>query len=196
VSLSREYFDELYARDSDPWSFRVRPYETRKRLLTVACLPDAHYRSVFEPGCSFGLLTTLLAENAETVLAMDISEHALAQARQAAPNNVEFRRGSVPDDWPDGTFDLVVLSEIGYYLCAQDCVRLADRAVIASKDLVAVHWRRPVTEYPLTGDQVHTIIAESAVRHGRARIVQHVEADLRIDVWSADGRSVAIRTGV
>jgi SAM-dependent methyltransferase len=196
MSLPRQYFEQLYGATDDPWSFRTRPYEERKRRLTMACLPNARYRSVFEPGCAFGLLTGLLAERAQSVLAMDISEAAIRAASQVVPGHVELRVGAIPADWPSGAFDLVVLSEVGYYLDAATCARMAQLAMTTSTDIIAVHWRHPVADYPLGGDQVHALLDDAAAAHGRVLLVDHVEDDLRLGVWSRDGRSVAVRTGL
>jgi len=193
VTLPPDYFEAMYAERDDPWGFRTRWYETRKRRLTMAALPDSHYRSVFEPGCSIGLLTTELAARSEQVVAMDVSDRALRQARQIVPANVQLRRGAVPADWPSSGFELIVLSEVGYYLDPTDCQTLAELAVESSRDLIAIHWRHPVADYPLTGDQVHSVIEACAHHHGLARVVNHVERDLRLDVWSSDVRSVAVR---
>ena len=155
MTLGQPYFDNLYRHHSDPWGFRTRWYETRKRQLTTAALPDQHYASMFEPGCSVGLLTRLLAARSDRVLAMDISPAALEEARAGLPPHVQLQRGSVPADWPSGHFDLVVLSELGYYLDEKDCQRMATLTVTAARDLIAVHWRHPVEDYPLAGDHVH-----------------------------------------
>ena len=112
------------------------------------------------------MLTHRLATRSGSVLAMDISARALQQARIDQPDNVELRHGSVPADWPPGRFDLVVLSEMGYYLDEQDCRRLAQLAMTSAGDLIAVHWRHPVGDYPLTGDQFHRILDQIAARHG------------------------------
>jgi SAM-dependent methyltransferase len=196
MTLGHSYFEDLYRLDGDPWGFRTRWYETRKRQLTLASLPDRHYGTVFEPGCSIGLLTAELAARSGRVLAMDISAAALQQAQACPADNVEFRVGSVPADWPPGRFDLVVLSEIGYYMDQDDCHQLADLAVNAARDLVEVHWRHPVEEYPLTGDQVHHIIEGVALAHELARLCSYVDTDFRLTVWSRDRRSVASRTGL
>ena len=196
MSLPARYFDHLYAGDPDPWGFRTRPYEERKRALTLAALPEARYGSIFEPGCSIGLLTSLLATRADVVVAMDVAASSIDAAARAAPDNVSLLCGAVPADWPEGTFDLVVISEIGYYLDRRDCQQLADLAFGAGTDVVAVHWRHPVEDYPLSGDEVHAILAEGAERGGARRLVAHVEDDLLLDVWSRDGRSVATRTGL
>lgn len=196
MSLDRAYFDRLYEADADPWAFRTRDYEARKRALTLACLPDRHYGSCFEPGASIGTLSADLARRCDRVLAMDISAAALREAGPGRPPNVQLRRGAVPRDWPDERFDLVVLSEVGYYLDADECAVMVSLAVHRARDLVAVHWRHPVAEYPLTGDQVHAILAEAAADAGMHRLVDHREDDVRLDVWSHDARSVAERTGV
>jgi trans-aconitate methyltransferase len=196
MSLGQGYFEGLYQQDRDPWGFRTRWYERRKRQLTMAALPEAHYDRVFEPGCSIGVLTRELATRSGSVLAMDISAHALEQARVDRPANVELRRGSVPADWPPGRFGLIVLSEMGYYLDEPDCRRLAQLAMASAGDLIAVHWRHPVDDYPLTGDQFHAILDQMAARHELSRICSHVEADFRLAVWSRDHRSVAARTGL
>lgn len=196
MTLQAPYFDRLYSAQSDPWDFRSRPYEIRKRTLTLACLPEVRYSTVFEPGCSIGVLTADLATRCDEVLSMDLSSCALALARESVPPNVELRRGAVPTDWPTESFELVVLSEVGYYLDACDCRLLGQRAAAGSTDLVAVHWRHPVDDYPLSGDEVHRILSDSCSAAEMTHLVEHVEADFRLDVWSHDARSVALRTGV
>lgn len=196
MTLRRGYFEGLYAEDDDPWSFRTRWYEARKRRLTMAALPDEHYGSVFEPGCSIGVLTAELAGRCDHLLAMDISAKALQQAEAELPSRVELRQGGLPSDWPAGQFDLILLSEVGYYLDGEDCRRLAELAVTSARDVIAVHWRHPVDDYPLTGDEVHRLINRCAHAHGLADVSSYIDDDLRIDVWSTDRRSVAARTGL
>ena len=196
MTLDQPYFDHLYRSRPDPWGFRTRWYEARKRQVTMAALPGRHYRSVFEPGCSIGLLTRLLAARSDRVVAMDISAAALGQARTGLPPSVQLEQGTVPADWPSGRFELVVLSELGYYLDENDCQQLATLAVNTADDVVAVHWRHPVEDYPLSGDHVHQIIQQTAADHGLQQICSHIEADFQLAVWSRDRRSVASRTGL
>jgi Nodulation protein S (NodS) len=196
VTLEAPYFDRLYGTEPDPWEFRSRPYEIRKRALTLACLPSLRYSTAFEPGCSIGVLTSDLASRCDRVLSMDLSALALASAGETVPPNVELRQGAVPGDWPAESFELVVLSEVGYYLDADDCRCLGERAAAGTTDLVIVHWRHPVDDYPLSGDEVHRILAETSSQAGMTHLVEHTEHDFRLDVWSHDARSVALRTGV
>jgi len=94
TSLPRAYFDDVYRENPDPWGFRTRSYEARKRELTMAMLPDPAYRSVFEPGCSIGVLSAMLAKRSERLLAMDISAQALKIAAAGLPSHVELRQGT------------------------------------------------------------------------------------------------------
>ncbi|ADP84511.1 class I SAM-dependent DNA methyltransferase [Pseudofrankia inefficax] len=184
-----DYFERMYAAADDPWGFASRWYEERKYALTLAALPNPRFRSAFEPGCSIGVLTGLLAARCDRLLATDIVEAPLAAARQrvAALDHVEIRRLVVPEQWPTQTFDLVVLSEIGYYFERHDLDRVV-AATTQSLDpdgcLVAVHWRHPVAEYPLTGDDVHETLAAA---DGLTRVSQHVERDFLLDVFVTRG---------
>jgi SAM-dependent methyltransferase len=196
MSLPPAYFDRLYRRAEDPWSFRTRWYERRKRAVTMAALTADRYGSVFEPGCSIGLLTAELATRADRVLAMDPSAVALERAAGIVPESVQLVRGAVPADWPNGRFDLVILSELGYYLEPAECAVLADAAFGSAAEVVAVHWRHPVEDYPMSGDEVHASLTDGAERACLALLVSHVEADFRLDVWCQDPRSVAARTAL
>jgi SAM-dependent methyltransferase len=87
---SDRYFDALYDACDDPWGFRSRWYERRKRLLTMAMLPRERYRRAFEPGCGNGELSAQLADRCDSLLAADLNETAvhLAALRVAAMPHV------------------------------------------------------------------------------------------------------------
>lgn len=196
MSLLAGYFEGMYARSDDPWGFRTRWYEERKRALVLASLQSRHYSSAFEPGCSIGVTTSCLSGRVDRLVAMDIAPQALDLARTAVPGQVELLLGQVPHDWPDGFFDLIVVSEVAYYLELIDCERLADLASRTAGELVVVHWRHPVDDYPLGGDEVQEIFTAAAMRHGLERLVAHTEPDFRIDSWCRDHRSPAVRAGL
>jgi len=199
TSLDRPFFDDFYSGKTDPWGFESRWYEKRKRALTVASLPRERFTSAFEPGCAIGVLTAELAGRCESLLATDISELPLHQARRrlAGQPGVRFAQLQVPQEWPDGPFDLVVLSEIGYYCGPADLSRLIRSAVAsltADGVLVACHWRHPVAEYPISGDAVHRQLRDES---GLAVLSEHVEEDFRLDVLvRPPARSVARRDGL
>ncbi|MBO0921890.1 PIG-L family deacetylase [Cellulomonas sp. zg-ZUI222] len=204
-SLPASYFDATYARHADPWGFADRPYEARKRALTLAALPDDRYARGLEVGCAIGVLTAGLAARCDALTATDVAEAALERARErlADAPHVRLVRGALggagDDALPDGPFDLVVLSEVGYYLSWPDLTaalpdllaRLAPGGTV-----LACHWRHPVADYPLPGDAVHRALTRAAREADLAHLVEHREADLLLDVWSRDPRSVAERTGL
>lgn len=165
-------------------------------------LPRQRYHHAFEPGCSVGVLTELLTERCTRVTATDVAATALDEARQRLADSSRGDRvtllcQSFDEPWPVGPFDLLVLSELGYYLTPdtlhdlleRECPRLAAGATV-----VAAHWRHQVDDYPMRGDHVNETVAAVSGLHliGRYR-----DADVAIDVFdTADGRSVAARTGV
>ena len=110
-------FEEQYRDLGDPWHFETSRYEQRRYGIAMAMLPDLRYHRAFEPGCSIGELTARLAFRADELVAMDCSPTAVetARARCRGLDHVTFAVGELPRAWPAGPFDLVVLSEIGYY---------------------------------------------------------------------------------
>ncbi len=184
MTLPEEYFAKLYADSADPWGFRTRWYEQRKRDVTTAVLTKPSYRRAFEPGCSIGVQTRQLASRCQELVATDVDERAVAAATAAVRDlaHVAVSRLGVPDEWPDGTFDLVVVSEMGYYLSADALERLFDR-VLASLEpagtLLLCHWRHAVADYPLSAAEVH---AAARAREALVPAVQVADADFLLDV--------------
>ncbi|AWB93440.1 class I SAM-dependent methyltransferase [Aeromicrobium chenweiae] len=180
---SPEYFEGLYAASSDPWELAERAYERRKHALTVASLPRERYGRGFEPGCSIGALTDLLSGRCDTLLATDPVAAPLVRARAGVPSsNVTFAQQSVPDDWPEGPLDLIVLSELLYYLSASGRVQVLAHvldSLALDGHLVLVHWRHPFEAATCTGDEAHREIVEC---DGLVRVVEHLEEDFRLDV--------------
>jgi SAM-dependent methyltransferase len=187
MTLPQSYFEDMYHRSADPWGFQDRWYEQRKRQITMASLPDRQYQRCFEAGCSIGLVTTGLADRCNSLLAVDASEAAVRQAARAVDGfpHVRVEQRMLPEQWPVGErFDLVVLSEVGYYFDTSDLSALLDLAVgslAPAGVLLACHWRHPVADYPLPGDAVHETIAR---RPELVRSVRHEEADFLLEVFT------------
>lgn len=168
-TLPSAYFDRVYAADADPWRFETSAYEAEKYRTTVDALGARRFRHAFEIGCSIGVLTELLAQRTRRLLAVDASETPLvrARARLAHAPHVAIERMRIPDEFPsECPFDLVVLSEVGYYwsmpTLASATARIVD-ALVPSGLFLLVHWTPPVHDYPLTGDAVHEhVLAVSA----------------------------------
>lgn len=196
MTLPDAYFDDLYAASPDPWSLSVRWYERRKYAMTVAALDRPRYPRALEVGCSVGVLTAALADRCGELLSVDAAAAAVevARARTATFPHVTVERRRVPADWPDGRFDLVVLSEVLYYLGDSDLAATARLAAGALNDggaLLVVHWRHDVPEYPQTGDAVHRAVRAVP---GLVRTVEHAEPDFLLDlhVRAAAGTDPAV----
>jgi SAM-dependent methyltransferase len=198
MSVDDRYFDGLFAGNDDPWAFRQRWYEQRKRAITLAALPRPHYRAIFEPGCANGELSFELASRCDRLLCCDTAAAAVALActRLGPFDHAEVRHARLPADWPEEKFDLIVLSEIGYYLDTEDFKRLIQRAeqsLTADGQLLACHWRPPIDGCPLNARQVHDLLHEHLPL---ARLVLHQEADFLLELWSREPRSVATLEGL
>lgn len=200
MSFGPEDFAALYARSADPWCYETSWYEARKRALTLAALTRKRYARAFEPGCSIGVLTGELAPRCDELLAWDTSEAALDAARgrmiAAGHDDVTFVSNWVPDAWPGGRFDLIVLSEIGYFLSRAELLEM--RAYIGASlapggELLACHWRHPIEGGELDGDAVHRLLDATP---GLQSVVHHREVDLVIDLWSREGDSPARQEGL
>ena len=184
-SLPPSYFDEVYAASADPWNFETSDYEAGKYRDTLAHLPRPRYTNALEIGCSIGVLTRLLATRCNALLSVDVSRRALAaaQARCADLPNVHFAQLHIPNEMPEGSFDLVVLSEVGYYWQRADLERTA--TLLAARQppgahLILVHYTPHVPDYPLTGDQVH----QAWLRRPEWRLIDSSRADrYRLDLF-------------
>lgn len=186
MSLDTSFFERMFAANPDPWALRHRWYEQRKRALTLAALTRQRYPRVFEPACANGELSILLAARSEHLLCMDASASAVALTRQRLHTQpqVEVIQGHLPVDWPAGEFDLIILSEFGYYLDSGDWQQVIDQAqtsLSAQGSLLACHFLQPMAECPQTGHQVHE---QLQARLHLTRLVQHQEADFRLELWS------------
>ena len=186
-TLAPEYFEDVYNAKDDPWNFTTSDYEAAKYAATIDALPREHYESAFEIGCSIGVLTARLAEKCGSLLAVDVNEKALNQARERCLNlqNTRIEKMRLPDEFPDEYFDLIVVSEVGYYLSVEDWARARAKIIGHLKSggtVILVHWTHFVADYPQTGDAVHDSFAKAvagATKHLRAARTE----DYRLDVW-------------
>ncbi|MCE7761310.1 methyltransferase domain-containing protein [Pseudomonas putida] len=186
MSLDAQYFADLYADSDDPWAFRTRWYERRKRDLLLASLPRQRYERVFEPACANGELSVLLAERCASLLCQDIDPTAVGLARQrlGTAHHAHVEQGHLPGDWPGGQFDLIVLSEIGYYLDPTAWLQVIEQSVASLTGdgaLLACHWRHPIAGCPQDGREVHDLLARHLPLYP---LLRHEEADFLLEYWT------------
>ena len=165
ASLTSDFFEALYQQNSDPWQFETSEYEAQKYMATLAALPQPLYHSGFEIGGSIGILTEKLAARCQSLLSVEVSTIAQSQAIKRCHHltNIDFQMMSVPQEFPDKSFDLIVLSEVGYYWCREDLEKaqnlMLDR-LRSQGHLLLVHWIVDARVLPLTGNQVHDTFLE------------------------------------
>lgn len=158
--VSKDVFEARYSQNDDPWDFATSAYELGRYQTTLSALLRTHYGTVYEPGCSVGVLTSALARMAAKVIAVDFAPSAVLQARarcEALPN-VEVHCASVATYVPEPPLDLVVFSELGYYFDPHELARIA--RVLSQKlksrgEFLAVHWLGHSPDHVTHGDQVH-----------------------------------------
>ena len=183
--LGREYFEGLYAESDDPWNFEASEYEQDKYARTLAVLGERTFRRALEAGASIGVFTEMLADRCDELLAVDVSERAVAAARQrlSGRGNVRVERRTLPEQMPDGPFDLIVASEVLYYFPREEMLTVLrgfERELAAGGILLAVHWRRKTETYPLQGDEVHELLVEQTQLLNKESVV---EPNYRLDLF-------------
>ncbi len=192
-------FERLHADTDDPWGLKDRFYERRKRSVALALLPRERFAASLELGCSIGVLSAELAARTDSLLALDISPTAVAATQERLSDYPEAtaRVASVPRDWPSGQFDLIVISEVGYFLSRTQLLDVVARAVAslaADGVILLCHWRHPIDGWELDGDTVHELFRSAS---SLAVFAEHREEDFRIDLLvRPPAVSVARATGV
>jgi SAM-dependent methyltransferase len=169
--VEQQFFDDLYSRAEDPWRFATSDYEREKYAHTLTALGGRRFEKALEVGCSIGVFTGQLATVCAEVLAIDVSPIALQRARRhlRGQPGVSLTRVTFPEEMPEAPWDLVVCSEVLYYLDVAAFELALGRLRTVLEDgatVLAVHWRAPTRSYPLRGDEVHEwLVAELGAWH-------------------------------
>lgn len=164
-----ERFERLYQESPDPWGYRTSDYEREKYASTLAALPKRSLGLCLEVGCSIGVFTGLLAARCEHVVAIDFSLGALQLAGRhlRGTRNVDLLRAGFPEETPPGSWDLIVCSEVLYYLpppAFDEAVSWIGTQLAYGASVLAVSWRGVGRDEPLLGDEVHDRLATQLAR--------------------------------
>ena len=189
ASISEDHFVNLYLAKDDPWDVATKWHDQRKYAVTMASLPRERYRRCYEPGCSIGLLTRMLAERCDEVLAVDCVDSAVQQAAEVVRDlpHVRVATAMLPAELPEGTFDLVVIGDLLYYLSGDDLTALLDGLIQRLEpggDLVAVHFRDRQDGGNYDGFNVHQALAG---RPELERLVRHEDEWFVLDAFRVRG---------
>ncbi|BFM03469.1 class I SAM-dependent methyltransferase [Psychrobacter alimentarius] len=232
-TYSETYFDALYSDNTDPWHYQTRWYEKRKRDMCLAVLPQNQYDNAIELGCGNGVFSELLARRCQALVSIDGNQQAVALAKQRLANSfhVKVIQGVIPrtlstlsnilldayplaDDSPthQSPFDLIVISEILYYLSPADIdtvITWIQQNLAIGGTLLCCHWRYPIDGFEMTGETVHQRLYQAfdltnAVSSNKALSAKKqqvgfshqsklVDTDFLLDVWQNASTSVAMQ---
>jgi hypothetical protein len=189
TTSSAKFFEAKYADDADPWNFAADVYEQSRYRAILQALAPHRYSRAWEPGCSVGVLTQQLASMCDRVDACDFSATAVEIARQRCAHlpGVHLVCGSLIEDAPIGEYDLIVLSEIGYYFTLEDWQFQVERIVSCMQPravLLAAHWLGHSPDHIQSGDAVHTVLSHHAhLRHELGERHENPNGGFRLDRW-------------
>lgn len=207
AAYSETYFDALYNDNSDPWQYQTRWYEKRKRDICLAVLPQANYVSAIELGCGNGVFSELLAERCLSLLSIDGNQKAveLAKQRLANDSSIKVIQGVIPQALADGvtdknqTYDLIVISEILYYLPVTDIDRVITwikQSLTTGGTLLCCHWRYNIDGFEMTGETVHHRLQQAFNKENKLALnhqSQIVDSDFLVDVWQRSVQTIAMQ---
>ncbi|HET7047162.1 MAG TPA: SAM-dependent methyltransferase [Solirubrobacteraceae bacterium] len=164
--ITAEDFEARYRSDPDPWGYLVSEYERRKYAATLAACGPGPFACALELGGSIGVFSAMLAPRCERLVTVDVAPTAVARARSRLAEHTAADPivGAIPAAVPRLPFDLVVASEILYYLSDEELVgtlSLLQRCMVAGARLVAVHWRPRGPERPRDAQQAHAALARA-----------------------------------
>jgi SAM-dependent methyltransferase len=155
TAVSLRHLESLYAGGNDPWQFRTSTYEHAKFQTTRDSLLRTTYASALELGCGNGELARHIAGRCGRYTGVDAVGSALDAARLAVPEG-QFVQAFLPCGLPDGRHDLIMLSEVLYFL---------DRPGVATLGR-QIAWRWPgaeVTVVTWLGPSGNTLEGEAAL---------------------------------
>jgi hypothetical protein len=198
ATTSEEFFEQKYRTDPDPWSFATSPYERQRYESIVRAIDHRRYRRALEPGCSVGALTCALATLCDEVEAFDIAPSAASTAlrRCTGQKHVHVSCKALSEAKIDGTFDLIVLSEIGYYFEGAELRRIAIGLTShLQRDgvIIAAHWLGTSIDHVLTGDAVHSVLCSAFEQQGLVLELAERYPGFRLDRWKRVGQAKSRR---
>ena len=190
-------FERKFRQNIDPWNYSGSRFEHFKRgILLRACGPAKRGR-VLELGCAIGETTRHLARLSLRLLAVDASPTALGEAerRCAKLQNITFRRSLLPLQMPSGPFDLIVVSELAYYLPAHHLRLLARRilrALAPGGNVIVLHHRRSFDDAAVLPALAHSRLRR---RLGRRMTIVMTRSYREFDIFVGRKRRTRPNTG-
>lgn len=185
----RQSYEDRFSSVTDPYGYKVQPYELGRYENVAAMLDEVRADSLFdralEIGCHEGAFTQLLAPRCRAVVATDHSRAVLTRAQDQCRewDHVDLRRWDLCLDPMPESFDLVVVMDVLECIHRRGVVRAARDKVV---ELVAPDGYLLVTNSALNetlekawwagfflrgGRRINDFVA----RHPDLRVIQDVD---------------------
>lgn len=170
--IDPEGFERLFRSSIDPWDYRGSRFEAHKRGVLLRGCGDRCYGRGLELACANGETTVRLARRCLRLTAVDASPTAVAAAarRTADLPSVTVAVRRLPAEMPRGPFDLVVVSEIAYYLTPDALRRLThaiEAALAPGGRVVVLHHLRRFDDAAQVPARAHAAITRRLARSMR-----------------------------
>lgn len=157
-------FEAMFRVDVDPWNYAASPFEAFKRgILLRSCGTGCRGR-VLELACANGETTKALMRRSLRLLAVDGAPSAIAEAQRriGRHDRVALRTALLPGEMPRGPFDLIVVSELLYYLKPNALRLLLPKLAAATAPggrIVLLHHLKSFTDVSQPPPLVHAAAA-------------------------------------
>lgn len=139
-------FEREYQRTEDPWSTKTGLIEhfRLKKLYQMISTGKFNNKRILDIGCGEGVFTQQILKMADVVVGVDISETAVARAKEDVPDGF-FKVGDIVSiDFEEKSFDLVLCLEMLYYLSAQERRQVLERIYFLLTDSGCLLLSAPV----------------------------------------------------
>ncbi len=161
-SINPAGFEQKFRQNIDPWNYTGSPFEHFKRNVLLRACGCRTYGRGLELACAIGETTRYLSRRCLRLLAVDSSPTALAEAKRRLRGNskVSFRLTMLPEQMPHGPFDLIVASEIVYYLsphALDELLRRLHAAAAPSGRIVILDHTRPFDDAAQPPARAHDV---------------------------------------
>ena len=161
--FSHQYLNKFYEGKEDPFNF-ASPYEIGKYEHTLRLLEGKTFRRALEVGAAEGIFTEMLAPVCEELIGIEVADIAVERALQRLSHlpQVKFLQAALPNDMPDGTFDLIIVSDVLYYFpkdVLTDLLRAFERSLEPGGMIFSLHYRGRIGA-PILGDEVHDLMKQ------------------------------------
>ena len=184
-----EGFEALFQTDPDPWDYESSPFEAHKRKVLLNHIGLRSRGRVLELACANGVTTQALMMCALRTTALDASATAIAHAQTRLKDGDRLRllRTNLPGGMPRELLDLIVVSEIVYYLRRDAYTRLAKEIltrIAPGGRVVVLHHHVSFPDATVRPEQAHRDFAR--LLEERLKLVRSSRyARYRVSVFDA-----------